>query len=173
MEKSDSRLILPLIFLFLLGCGTRQHRAPASHIPPQQETQIQPDLPQKLTDKRQTIVDQAIGNLGKPYKWGGHSPDIGFDCSGLVVHTHSKAGIWVPRTAKNQFKKGRSVPKKGLTPGDLVFFTTPEKKTNLHVGIFIGNSQFIHAPGKGRKVRYANLENPYFKQHYKGAKSYL
>jgi len=173
MKKSKSWLILPLILLFLNGCATRQHQIQASHIPPQQETQIQPDLSQKLTDKRQTIVDQAIENLDKPYKWGGHSPDTGFDCSGLVVHTYSKAGIRVPRTAKNQFKEGRSVPKQGLTPGDLVFFNTPEKKTGLHVGIFIGNSQFIHAPGRGRRVRVASLENPYFKQHFKGAKSYL
>lgn len=173
MRKSKSWFILPFIFLFLLGCGTRQHPAPASHIPPGQQILIPPDQPGKLTGKRQTIVDQAIENLGKPYKWGGHSPNLGFDCSGLVFHTHDKAGIQVPRTAKNQFKNGNSIPRQELTPGDLVFFTTPEKKTGLHVGIFIGNSQFIHAPGKGRRVRLANLENPYFKRYFKGAKSYL
>jgi cell wall-associated NlpC family hydrolase len=178
-KKSKAWVVLPFIILGLIGCAAHHPQAPAAHIPPEQKNQTQDqhqpieNIPQNLTDKRQVIVGQAIGNLGQPYKWGGRSPGTGFDCSGLVFHTHGKAGIWVPRTTKALFKKGRSITKQGLKPGDLVFFNTPGKKTDLHVGIFIGKSQFIHAPGQGRRVRYASLENPYFKQHFSGARSFL
>ncbi|MCP4553022.1 MAG: C40 family peptidase [Bacteroidetes bacterium] len=146
-----------------------------TNLPTEQKnkTKLIKELPKNLTKKRQIIVIQAIENLGKPYKWGGQSPGQGFDCSGLVVYTHGKAGIWVPRTSKDQYRNGRPLSKPALEPGDLVFFNIPEKKTGLHVGIFIGKGQFIHAPGSDRQVSLASLNNFYFNQNFKGVRSYL
>jgi cell wall-associated NlpC family hydrolase len=177
MAKPKLRIIFPLIFLLFIGCA-RQHQKgliTPEQIPLKQKKQSQliDALPRDLTKNRQTIVRHAIHNLGQPYRWGGQAPDTGFDCSGLVFYTHGKADLRIPRTAKAQFKKGRPVSKPAIQPGDLVFFKISEKKTALHVGIYIGTGQFIHAPGKGRKIMISSLNNLYFSQHFKGARSYL
>ena len=177
MKKSNLSIICPLIFLLFMGCA-RQHQkrvTPPEQIFPEQKNQSQliTSLPQDLTKNRRTVVRHAIYNLGQPYRWGGQAPDTGFDCSGLVFYTHGKAGLRTPRTAKNQLKKGRPVSKSTIQPGDLVFFKIPGKKAGLHVGVYIGNGQFIHAPGSGRKISLARLNNIYFSRHFKGARSYL
>ena len=144
-------------------------------LPPQPESHIQDSglyHPQtEPSNQRKIIVQHAIKSLGLPYKWGGQSPKTGFDCSGLIVYTHQKANIIIPRTAKAQFDKGNIVAKQNLQVGDLVFFTSPEK--NFHVGIYIGEGWFVHAPNKGRQVSYGYLNNPYYKRHYIGSRSYL
>ncbi|MBA3010436.1 MAG: C40 family peptidase [Proteobacteria bacterium] len=175
MKHTIPRIILFLFFILLTGCGLQKHQKPTSHIPPEakDKAQLIETLPQNLSDRRQTIVRHAIYNLGQPYVWGGNSPSSGFDCSGLVFYTHGKAGLRIPRTAREQFRKGDPISRKAIVPGDLIFFTSPEKKSDLHVGIFIGNAQFIHAPGRGRLVSLSSLMNRYFNQHFKGARSYL
>jgi cell wall-associated NlpC family hydrolase len=90
-----------------------------------------------------------------------------------VVYTHAKADVYPPRTARAQFDAGRHVNRNALRPGDLVFFNTPGKKTAFHVGIYVGKRAFVHAPGRGKYVRKATLSNPYFKRHYRGARTFL
>lgn len=126
-----------------------------------------------LPPPRRIIVHTAIESLGTPYRWGGHTPGQGFDCSGLVLYAYQAAGIPVPRTARQQFRQGRRINRHHLLPGDLVFFTIPDKKNNFHVGIYAGGHRFIHAPGRGRPVTVNDLRNPYFRQTYTGARSYL
>ncbi|MBT3177830.1 MAG: C40 family peptidase [Desulfobacula sp.] len=127
----------------------------------------------KLSKQRKIVGQHAVQSLGLPYKWGGQSPQTGFDCSGLSSYTHKKAGIIIPRTAKAQFNKGQVIAKQNLIIGDLVFFKGPQKKGGFHVGIYIFNGIFIHAPGKGKPVSYGDLDNPYFKLYYIGSKRYL
>ncbi len=168
-----------LILLFLLiSCAAKNNTASTRHIPPplpetvQQNTVSflsQPDL----ADKRKIIVQHALKSLGFPYKWGGRSPQTGFDCSGLIVYTHEKANISIPRTAEAQYLKGKILPQKKLQAADLVFFENPETGKAFHVGIYIGDGLFVHAPGRHRQVTYSNLSNPYFKKHYIGSRSYL
>jgi cell wall-associated NlpC family hydrolase len=95
--------------------------------------------------------------IGTPYRSGGSSP-AGFDCSGLVVYVYRELGVLLPRTAAEQRAALGRVPAEALAPGDLVFFSTPED----HVGIYLGDGEFVHAPGSGRSVERARLDAPYF-----------
>jgi cell wall-associated NlpC family hydrolase len=99
----------------------------------------------------------ATRYVGVPYRLGGHSP-AGFDCSGLVWFVYHELGISVPRTAALQHQVARSISGDQLQPGDLVFFYTSVD----HVGIYVGNGEFIHAPATGKTVSRARLNSPYF-----------
>jgi cell wall-associated NlpC family hydrolase len=122
---------------------------------------------------RKQLVKTAKSYIGVPYKWGGTSSRRGFDCSGLTMVVYRVNGLNLPRTSYTQFKTGKYVSKRHLKPGDLVFFDTAGKGRVSHVGIYIGRGMFIHAPGRGKRVKYANLNNSYFRKRYKGARSYL
>jgi len=147
---------------------SRQSDEPGYNIPcprPKPEPKPKIDSPPPVSKVRQTIIQTAMTAVGTPYRWGGLSPK-GFDCSGLVVYTYRKIGIHVPRTAKSQFKNCTAVTRRNIKPADLVFFSVPRRKGVVHVGIYIGKGQFVHAPGTGRKVTRASLDNIYFKQHF-------
>jgi len=104
----------------------------------------------------------AIHQVGAPYQYGGAGPG-GFDCSGLVYYSFRKAGVRVPRTSADQFHAARPVPLDDARPGDLVFFRL-EKKVS-HVGIYLGNRRFVHAPSHGGSVEVESLENRYYERH--------
>lgn len=113
-----------------------------------------------------SIVETALQYLGVPYVWGGENPDIGFDCSGLVRYVYLKHGIELPHYSGYQFKMGKPVSKDELMPGDLVFFGNPVH----HVGIYIGNGYFIHAPKTGDFVKITPLNS---RSDYAGARRIL
>jgi len=125
-----------------------------------------------VSKARQSIIQTAVTAVGTPYRWGGLTPK-GFDCSGLVVYAYKKLGTHVPRTAKAQFNSCKSVTRQQLKPADLVFFSVPRRRGVVHVGIYIGKNQFVHAPGRGRKVKRASLNNIYFKQNFIKAGNFL
>ncbi|MCJ8007952.1 C40 family peptidase [Lederbergia wuyishanensis] len=117
-----------------------------------------------------SIVNQGKKYLGVRYVYGGATPK-GFDCSGFTSYTFKQQGMALPRTAADQYKKGKSVSKKDLKAGDLVFFKTSSKPVS-HVGIYIGSGKFIHSAGKG--VAITNINDPYYwKSRYVGAKRVL
>lgn len=117
------------------------------------------------------IAHSARQQIGGRYKFGGASPQKGFDCSGLAWWTHKQHGVRIPRVSFQQYKNGRKVKKKNLTYGDLVFFTT-YKKGPSHVGIYTGKGTFIHAPSTGKRIRTAKMSNKYWKKRYLGARRY-
>lgn len=120
------------------------------------------------------VVRAGLDTLGTPYVWGGEDPDGGFDCSGLTQFVYREiAGVELPRTAREQRRAGKSVNKKQLKPGDLVFFATRRRGGVSHVGIYIGQNQFVHAPTRGSKVRIDSLDNSYWSRHYVTARRYL
>ncbi len=122
------------------------------------------------TASGQEIVDYAMQFLGIPYVYGGTSPS-GFDCSGLVYYCYRHFGYKVNRTATAQSYNGVYVSSTELQAGDLVFFTPSSGGSNIgHIGIYIGNGNFIHAPHTGDVVKISSLSQTYYKNHYWGAR---
>jgi cell wall-associated NlpC family hydrolase len=119
--------------------------------------------------KAQEIMMSAFSLTGVKYRYGGNSPETGFDCSGFVRYVFSQAvNMSLPPTARAISQVGRTVKKEDLQPGDLVFFNTL-KKSFSHVGIYIGDNKFIHAPSKGSEVRVEDMSNSYWVKRFNGA----
>ncbi len=126
----------------------RQYQAPVQNYSP-------------AIQARQNIVQLAYKELGTRYKYGGSSPSEGFDCSGLMTYLYKNgAGVNIPRTAAQQRNRSRPVRYEELQPGDMLFFKT-SSKTN-HVGIYIGNRKFIHAPNRRSRVKISSMDNSYW-----------
>ena len=123
------------------------------------------------SSKAQKIISTAKQYLGVPYVWGGTSPS-GFDCSGLVYYVFQQHGIHLNRTAATQYQHGTYVSKSNLRPGDLVFFQNTYKAGISHVGIYVGNGQFLHA-SSSQGVTISALSNSYWSSHYYGARRIL
>ena len=120
--------------------------------------------------KASELVIQAIGLLGVPYKRGGMSEEKGFDCSGFVRHMFEKSvGLVLPRRAEEQAKVTEEITRSELKPGDLVFFNTM-KRTFSHVGIYVGDGKFIHAPRPGKAVRVDDMREAYWQKRFNGAR---
>ena len=120
-------------------------------------------------DKAQEVLISALSLMGIQYKYGGNSPATGFDCSGFVRYVfHNAANLSLPPTARAIAQIGKSVKKDELQPGDLVFFNTL-KSTFSHVGIYLGDNKFIHAPSKGKTVQVESMQNSYWSSHFEGA----
>ena len=141
----------PLILFLLLaltGCSGLSSTQPG---PQQAETKA--------------AIRAAKQVLGTPYVYGGEDPDTGFDCSGLMVYSYAHAGVRLPRTALLQFKHLRPIRARYMRPGDLLFFRKNRSRVS-HVGLYIGDMRFIHAPSRGRTVTIARLDNPVWKKRF-------
>jgi cell wall-associated NlpC family hydrolase len=116
------------------------------------------------------ILEKAETMIGVPYAWGGNTPAQGLDCSGFVRYVYAKAaGILLPRVSSQISRQGVAIPQTDLHPGDLVFFNTT-RGTATHVGIYVGENQFIHAPKKGAFVRVESMKSAYWTARYYGAR---
>ena len=122
---------------------------------------------------RESIIKTARQYIGVPYKWGGESPQTGFDCSGFTMVVYQLNGLDLPRSSRLQWKAGRPIKRNQLSKGDLVFFATSGGRRVSHVGIFSGDGKFLHASGRGQEIKSADLSNTYWKDRYLGARSYL
>jgi hypothetical protein len=117
-------------------------------------------------DPGRAVLQAAETRIGAPYRYGGAGPDA-FDCSGLVAYAHRQVGIAVPRTAAEQFAQATPVKRGQLRPGDLVFFHLSGRKVG-HVGIYVGDDRFVHAPQSGGRVHIANLEDEWYRKRFVG-----
>ncbi len=116
------------------------------------------------------LVLRSLSLLGVNYKFGGNSPDTGLDCSGLVRHVFREAvGLVLPRRAEEISSRGERIEPAQLKPGDLVFFNTLRRAFS-HVGVYIGNNQFVHAPSSGGSVRVERLDQAYWTRRFNGAR---
>lgn len=123
-----------------------------------------------FTYKATELAMTAMTLIGAHYKYGGNSPETGIDCSGLVRYVFKEAwGTSLPRTSLELSKVGQEVSQDELQPGDLVFYNTMRRKYS-HVGIYLGDNKFIHAPAAGKTVRIDNMELRYWKTRFNGAR---
>jgi murein DD-endopeptidase len=113
-------------------------------------------------------ANNALKMVGKPYRYGGSTPS-GFDCSGLVQFSFREAGVSLPRSTEAQLRASSRVKLSGLRRGDLLFFDEEGKKKS-HVGIYLGDGRFVHAPSSGKHVRTDRLDAPYWKKHLSEAR---
>ena len=150
----------------LAACSSRAP-APAPVVQPQ-VTYSQPS-PSPIADD---VLMRASGVVGTPYRWGGNTPDSGFDCSGLIKYVYrDAAGISLPRSTREMIvMRAPTVDAKSLQSGDLVFFATSGGSQVSHAGIYVGEGRFVHAPSSGGTVRLDYLSNSYWAKAYLQAK---
>jgi len=110
--------------------------------------------------------------VGIPYEWGGNNVVEGMDCSGFVRAVYNLCGVNIPRTSREQFRAGENVGWDDLKDGDLVFFGSSADAIN-HVGVFVGNGRFVHAPRRGDEIKVSSLSEAYFAKKFVGARRYF
>jgi cell wall-associated NlpC family hydrolase len=110
--------------------------------------------------------------VGIPYRWGGNTVVDGMDCSGFVRAVYNLCGVNIPRTSQEQFRTGDPVDRSDLHQGDLVFFGESASKIN-HVGIYVGEGRFVHAPRRGDDIKVSSLDDPYFSRRFMGGRRCL
>lgn len=165
---------VPLLVLLLAGCASAPE--PKASQPPVQVPVTAPAIPPvpewngRKGSSRELgtmVADYALTMRGVPYRYGGATTS-GFDCSGLVFFTHRHFGLNVPRTSRAQADKAEPVKRRKLERGDLVFFRIASRHVN-HVGIYIGDDRFVHAPGNGKPVTINSLEDEYYDKRFESA----
>ncbi|MFN0161424.1 MAG: C40 family peptidase [Burkholderiales bacterium] len=153
---------LPLVAL-LPTVRPVQAQAPA-------DTSASPDAPPSFTSRAGELLFRAMALLGTRYSRGGRSPETGFDCSGFVGYLFREVmNLTLPRSAHEIVRLGEEVDAHSLEPGDLVFYNTLRRPFS-HVGIFIGDGKFIHAPASGGAVRTERMDERYWRTRWNGAR---
>ena len=166
MQKHNLLFLIGFIGLILSGCASKSVRLPETEVEPVAATipVINP------TDRASSVAFQALAHLGTPYRVGGLSPQTGFDCSGLVAYVYREgASLALPRNTFDLSLIGQPVERTALRPGDLVFDNT-QRREYSHVGIYLGEDRFIHAPASGGEVRVESLRADYWVRRYNGAR---
>ncbi|MGY0558390.1 C40 family peptidase [Lysobacter sp. A421] len=161
-------LLLPLTGVLLASCGGGEQSVRSTAPPPGSRdwAVVAPANPAASN----AVLMRAISLVGTPYKWGGNTPQSGFDCSGLVNYVYQDMlQIDLPRTSSALAAyQGPRIKPQQLTAGDLVFFGSGGHVS--HVGIYVGSGRFVHAPSSGGTVRLDHLDGYYWRDHYTGAK---
>ncbi len=162
--------ILFLIILFISGCAGSPSHAPAGRATHTSARPASGMSARNAPERSQEMVFQALAAADVPYHYGGESHATGFDCSGLVAHVYREAfGIVLPHNTRAQSEAGTKITREELQPGDLVFYNTQGKPFS-HVGIYLGDGRFIHAPKTGSAVRVEDMHASYWAKRYSGAR---
>ena len=161
--------LLFAIALALAGCGGGDRARPTPTFDDGQWSDVRPADPAAAN----AVLMRAISLVGTPYRYGGESPEGGFDCSGLVNYVYrDMLDLRLPRTSRALADyQGPRIDTDRLAPADLVFFGSDGQVT--HVGIYVGEGRFVHAPSTGGTVRLDRLDGPYWRTHYSGARRIL
>lgn len=145
--------LIGLLLFAISGCASTPH----------------PPNAQQSSESGTAAAEHAATLVGKPYRYGGASPSTGFDCSGLVQWSYAQAGRKLPRSTDDQREASRRIRVSDLRRGDLLFFHQEGKKHG-HVGIYVGNGEFVHAPSSGKRVRRDRVDAPYWSKHLSEAR---
>ena len=163
MVKNAKSILVLGSFAVLAACTTSPP-GPAS---------LRPEISRKSSAEASEIVMFSLGLLETGYRFGGKNPEAGLDCSGMVSYVFGQAaGLRLYGSAADLAQRGKHVDRAELRPGDLVFFNTRNAPTS-HVGIYIGDDRFIHAPSTRGKVRMESLANGWFAARFEGARTYF
>jgi cell wall-associated NlpC family hydrolase len=155
------KLVLMAVVVIAAGCAPAPIRAPSGA--------DQPPATMRPESARDAAV-LAVTLVGVPYRYGGASPDSGFDCSGLVWYVYRQAaGLALPRSTAEMERAGRPVGQDDMRPGDLVFYNTLGRPFS-HVGIYVGERRFIHAPSSGGAVEIVSMQNTYWARRFSGVR---
>lgn len=164
-----------LVVLFAVSLGACASRSPTSYsqsvstvwAPSSTDTL-------NLAPEASEVLLRAIALVGTPYRWGGNTPESGFDCSGLIGYVYRSVGVSLPRTASELSRlQASNIDRQSLRAGDLVFFATQGNRQVSHVGIYVGEGRFVHAPAAGGTVHLSQLSQAYWNSSYLGAKRVL
>jgi cell wall-associated NlpC family hydrolase len=159
-------LVIVPVLLVLGACGAPSPR-------PSDSTTATAHRSATVSPRAQEVVFYALSLVDTGYRFGGKNPQAGLDCSGMVAYVFERAaGLKVVGNAAEIAGRGRGVDRGNLRPGDLVFFNTLNRPLS-HVGIYIGDERFVHAPSTNGKVRIDRLDNTYFALRFEGARSYF
>lgn len=153
-------LIACWLIIFLAACGSTPHA---------------PEQSQRLpySEKGNEVSLFALGLIDTGYRFGGKNPEAGLDCSGMVAYIYKQSiGLQIGGSASDIARRGRPVERRSLRPGDLVFFNTRNAPFS-HVGVFIGDERFVHAPSSNGRVRIDLLNASYYAQRFEAARSYF
>ena len=160
---APARLACLVAALFLGACSSRAPlpSSPAPAIAPSAQAE--------------DVLFRALGLVGTPYRWGGNTPESGFDCSGLIGYVYrDAAGLQLPRSTREMSAlPAPRVPRQQLGPGDLLFFATGGGRQVSHAGIYVGEGRFVHAPSSGGTVRLDSLADSYWQPRYLDARRVL
>lgn len=158
------------IAVLLTACGSAPMRAPEASAPTPAPTDVRSDA---ATEHGSEVAIFALDMIGTGYRFGGKNPEAGFDCSGMVSYIFNRAaGLRLSGSAADMARQGRQIDKSNLRPGDLVFFNTLNRPFS-HVGIYIGDGRFVHAPSGNGKVHISRMDNPYFAPRFEMARAYF
>lgn len=171
----------PLLILFILSllsaCGTTRHEpmAPRNTLLLQESRTLHKPTrsytpPSNNEAQMNNLTLYAMSLYDTPYRYGGTTRKNGFDCSGFVQYVYKNSlGLSLPRTSAQMSRVGIHLKRQQLRPGDLVFFNTSHRRYS-HVGIFIGDNRFLHAPRTGKAIRISSMKNKYWRTRYEGAR---
>jgi cell wall-associated NlpC family hydrolase len=170
LRHGAARLLLGLGLLALAACGSAPRRGPE---PASTTPRVDHGSRGVIGHAAQDVLFLAISLVGTPYRYGGNTPQGGFDCSGLIGYVFRQAAsLSLPRTTRElEAMRGREVRRSQLASGDLVFFGSRGRVN--HAGIYVGEGRFVHAPSSGGTVRLDLLDGHYWRDHYLGAKRIL
>lgn len=173
MPRPRTLLLLLLTVPSLTGCSMVRGRGPSPESGQPIFTEVTNRTPEPPTTDAERIasavVETALAAVGVPYVWGG-SGSNGFDCSGLIQYAYSQQGIALPRVSTEQLRAGRGVEARvsALRPGDILGFSDKAGGKSSHVGLHLGDGEFIHSSSSG--VRRSHLSNPYWQQRFIAAR---
>ena len=162
MQKVLGALLLSILFAITgpAANATEQQRKPEEQL----------SFLERYTNAAQDVILQGLKLVGVRYRWGGNDEDSGLDCSGFVrLVFKDSLGASLPRTAREMSEVGEQIDTSQLKPGDLVFFNTMRRAFS-HVGIYLGDNHFMHAPRAGAEVRVESMESSYWMKRYNGAR---
>ncbi|HET8761727.1 MAG TPA: C40 family peptidase [Nitrospiria bacterium] len=165
-------LAIALVGLLLAACSGTPLPREAKGRPGLDLDALRADSARPISETRQRVIATAAQLVGTPYKFGGTTPK-GFDCTGYLMYVFRKAAnVALPRTSMEQIQAGDPIPPSQLQPADLVYFRIDRKK-DLHLGLYLGEGRFIHAPSSGGAVNIQRLDMEYWRTRFLGARRVL